>query len=367
MYDLIRSALFRLNAERAHTLATTAAKLADLTHTDAWVESNFAFEDESLQQKIWGLSFRNPVGLAAGFDKNAKLVEFWSTLGFGFVEVGSVTAQPSKGNPKPRAFRLPEDRAVINRMGLNNKGANKISRRLAKMNGRREMILGVNVAKTHDASIMGDAAVADFRESYRLLAPHADYIALNVSCPNTTEGKTFEDPDALEALLKAISEEREDLGRAVPLLVKLSPPLSNRVVYDSNVEITVELCRRYGVDGFIASNTASDREGLTATEDQLAAIGRGGLSGQPLRARSTHLVRYLYRLTNGELPIIGVGGIFSAEDAYAKIRAGASLVQIYTGLVYEGPSLVRRIKEGLIDLLEKDGFVAISDAVGADA
>ncbi len=367
MYDFIRSALFRLDAERAHTVATTAARLAVLTHTGSLLESTFEYENKRLEQNLWGVRFSNPVGLAAGFDKNASLAAFWSTLGFGFVEVGSVTARPSRGNPKPRAFRLPDDRALINRMGLNNRGARKISRRLARLDGKRDVVLGVNLAKTHDSSIMGDDAVADFRESYRLLAPHADYVALNVSCPNTAEGKTFEDPSALEALLWAIREERAALSRSVPLLVKLSPPMSERVAYDSAVEAIVELGRKYGVDGYIASNTAPDRDGLQTSEEVLHDIGSGGLSGRPLAERSTHLVRYLHRLTGGAVPIIGVGGVFSADDAYRKIRAGASLIQIYTGLVYEGPSLVRRIKEGLVQLLQRDGFSRISDVVGTDA
>lgn len=367
MYDFIRSALFQLGAERAHTLATSAAKLADLTHAASLVDSNYEYESQRLEQILWGHTFTNPVGLAAGFDKNASLVRFWPRLGFGFVEVGSVTARPSPGNPRPRAFRLPEDLALINRMGLNNKGARKVSRRLAKLSGERRMILGVNLAKTHDASIMGDEAVADFRESYRLLAPHADYVALNVSCPNTSEGKTFEDPPAFEALLASIREERSALQRDVPLLVKLSPPLSVRVAYDSTVEAIVELGRTYGVDGYIATNTTPDRDGLSTPPEVLDEIGRGGLSGRPLDARSTHLVRYLYRLTNGEVPIVGVGGVFSAEDAYRKIRAGASLIQLYTGLIYEGPSVVRRIKEGLVAHIERDGFRLLSHAVGVDA
>jgi dihydroorotate dehydrogenase len=256
-------------------------------------------------------------------------------------------------------------------MGLNNKGARKIARRLARMDGRKNdrkgLVLGINLAKTHDPAIVGDAAVADFRESFRLLAPHADYVALNVSCPNTSEGKTFEDPSALEPLLQAIREERAAMAGHVPLLVKLSPSYSDRVVYDSAIEIILELSRRYDVDGFVATNTASDRENLESDESLLGAIGRGGLSGRPLEARSTHLVRYIHRQTGGELPNIGVGGIFSAEDAYRKILAGASLIQIYTGLVYEGPSLVDRIKRGLVELLEGDGFTCIGDAVGADA
>jgi len=367
MYDFIRSALFRMDPERAHTLATTAARLAHLTRMDSFVKANFEFEAARLNQRVWGMSFSNPIGLAAGFDKNASLVRFWSALGFGFVEIGSVTARPSRGNPRPRAFRLPDDGALINRMGLNNKGAQKIARRLKRLDGHGELVIGANIAKTHNPAIVDDAAIADYRESYRLIAPHADYIALNISCPNTADGKTFEDATAFESLLLAIREERRALFRDVPLLIKLAPTYSDRVVFDSGVEVIVDLARKYGVDGFIATNTASDRESLETPDSVLEKIGSGGLSGRPIEGRSTHLVRYLYRLTGGKLPIIGVGGVFSAEDAYRKIRAGASLIQVYTGLVYEGPSLVRRIKEGLIELLDKDRFVRVSDAVGVDA
>lgn len=366
MYEFLRSALFRMDPERAHGLAATAARAAQVTRAASLLEGKFAFEDVRLRTELWGLAFDNPVGLAAGFDKNAQLVPFWSTLGFGFAEVGSVTARPSKGNPRPRAFRLPDDEAVINRMGLNNKGAAKIARKLRRFGDRNEIPLGVNIAKTPDPSIMGDAGVEDFRESFRVLAPAADYVALNVSCPNTSEGKTFEAPEALESLLSAVMAERKEMQLSVPVLVKLSPPLSEKVVFDSSVEEIVDISRRHGVSGFIASNTASDREGLTAEDTTLDKIGRGGLSGRPIEARSTHLVRYLYDLTGGELPIIGVGGIFSAADAYRKIKSGASLVQIYTGLVYEGPALVREIKKGLVQLLERDGYAYIHEAVGAD-
>ncbi|MEX0821991.1 MAG: quinone-dependent dihydroorotate dehydrogenase [Rhodothermales bacterium] len=366
MYDLVRSTLFNIDAERAHRLATAAARAAQMTRVNRLLEGTFEFDDIRLDQSIWGIDFANPVGLAAGFDKNAALVPFWATLGFGYAEVGSVSAQPSRGNPRPRAFRLPTDEALINRMGLNNKGAHKISRRLRRLKDRRRIPIGVNLAKTHDPGVMGDAAVEDFRASFELMAPHADYVALNISCPNTREGKTFEEPDALASLLDAVMHQREDSAPEVPVLLKLSPPLSDRIVFDSAVEAAVEIGLDRGIEGFIASNTASDREGLSADDEYLDAIGAGGLSGRPLEARSTHLVRYLYRLTGGAVPIIGVGGVFSAEDAYRKICAGASLVQVYTGLVYRGPGLVRDIKRGLVDLLERDGFGSIEEAVGTE-
>lgn len=366
MYDFFRNLLFRLDAERAHHLAVRSARLAQAAGLPG-IEKTFGFEHDALAQTVLGRDFPNPVGLAAGFDKNAQLVPFWQEVGFGFVEVGSVTAQRSKGNPRPRAFRLPDDAAIINRMGLNNQGAARIERRLRGLTTRAARPLGINIAKTHDPSIMGDAAIADFRESFRRLAPLAAYVTLNISCPNTTEGKTFESPDALDALLTAVFDERAAQQLDVPVLVKLAPPPTERVVYDSLVEQVLAVATAHGVHGYVATNTASDRDGLTTADSTLAAIGRGGLSGAPIEARATRLVRYLYQKTEGRVPIIGVGGVRSAESAYAKIRAGASLVQLYTGLVFEGPGLVRTIKEGLVSLLERDGFDNIAAAVGADA
>lgn len=366
MYRFVRPLLFRLDAERAHHLSMWAARLVQAI-SPALIEPLFEYEDDALAQSIWGLDFPNPVGLAAGFDKNARLVPFWERVGFGFVEVGSVSARPSAGNPRPRAFRLPDDEALINRMGLNNQGAESIARRLRRFEQRRSRPLGINIVKTHDPSIMGAEALDDFRTSFRALAPSADYMALNISCPNTQEGKTFEAPDALDDLLDAIFSERANLDVDVPILLKLAPPLSAQVIFDSQVEEIVTVAETHGVHGFIAANTASDRNGLSTDPAMLDAIGSGGLSGPPLAKRSTRLVRYLHQKTDGAVPIIGVGGVNSAESAYAKIRAGASLVQLYTGLIYEGPGLIKRIKEGLVKRLERDGFATIQEAVGTAA
>lgn len=366
MYDVFRPLLFHLDAERAHRLSLGAARLAQAT-TPFVLRSLFAYEHEALRQTIWGIDFANPVGLAAGFDKNARLVPFWKALGFGFAEVGSVSARKARGNPRPRAFRLPEDRALINRMGLNNQGARKVARRLRRMDARNILPLGVNLAKTHDPAILGKAAIEDFRESFHHLAPLARYVVVNISCPNTAEGKTFETPEALDPLLTALFEERRALGLLVPVLLKLSPPASARVVFDSLIEEILAVGQAHGVHGYVATNTAPDREALVTPAATLRAIGAGGLSGAPLAGRATQMIRYLYRKTDGQVPLIGVGGIASAEAAYARIRAGASLVQLYTGLVYEGPGLVRRIKEGLVALLHHDGFDRLADAVGIDA
>jgi dihydroorotate dehydrogenase len=366
MYRFLRPLLFRMSPERAHAVALRAAEVLQRT-AGSFVASQYQFEDERLKQRIWGRTFPNPIGLAAGADKNARAVPFWEALGFGFVEVGSVSARPAPGNPTPRAFRLPEDQALINRLGLNNDGAEAVAERLQHGRTEHGRPLGINLAKTHAPDIMGDAALEDFRASFRTLVSAADYITLNVSCPNTPDGGTFEDPAALDALLEMVAEEQEVPGLAVPVLVKLSPPPSDQVLFDTRLEEILAVAAARGVDGFVATNTTPDRQGLRTSAERLADIGDGGLSGPPLAARSTRLVRYLYQATDGAIPIVGVGGVHDAESAYAKIRAGASLVQLYTALVYEGPALVRRIKRGLVERLSEDGYASLKDAVGTAA
>ena len=371
MYRLLRPLLFRMGAEESHRLATGAARLAQRLRPEV-LEPLFRFEDAALYQKVWRLDFKSPVGLAAGFDKNAVLVRFWEALGFGFAEAGSVTARAAEGNAKPRAFRLPEDRALVNRMGLGNEGAAAVAQRLEETRPQHTAPLGINIAKTPPsatrAPLTGEDAVEDYRKSFHRLAPHADYVTLNVSCPNTEDGRTFEEPEALRELLEVVFEERERMRlRKLPILIKLSPPATDRLLYDSTLDDAVAVALACGVDGFVAANTAPDRTGLTASEERLEAVGAGGLSGPPVAGRSTALVRYLYRLTDGSVPIIGVGGVDSAQAAYEKIRAGASLVQLYTGLVYEGPGLVKTIKEGLAEQLAQDGFGSIPAAVGTGA
>jgi dihydroorotate dehydrogenase len=366
MYSFLRPLLFQLDAERAHKVSLRTAELVQSV-APSLVEPQYGFEDERLKQRLWGTVFPNPVGLAAGVDKNARLVPFWEAVGFGFVEVGSVSAMAANGNPKPRAFRLPKDQALLNRMGLNNEGAASMAERLEEGRNDRTRPLGINLAKTHDPGVMGEAALEDFRESFRLLAPQASYVVLNVSCPNAEDGQTFEDPRALDELLATIFSEQRAPGLEVPVLLKFSPPVSDRVIFDTRIEDLVSVAQAHGVHGFIASNTTSDRTGLSTPQSELQEMGEGGVSGPPLADRATCLVRYLYRVTDGEVPIIGVGGVRDAETAYTKIRAGASLVQLYTALVYEGPGLIREIKAGLVERLREDEHVSIADAVGADA
>ncbi len=332
-----------LEPETAHRLAIWALKRGLVADPDP-------FADEILRIRLWGLDFANPLGLAAGFDKNAETLG--NPLGFGFLEVGSVTPRPQPGNPRPRLFRLPADGAVINRMGFNNDGLEKVAGRLG---GRpRGRIVGVNLGKNRDSA---DAA-ADYAAGVRALAGLADYLVVNVSSPNTPGLRDLQGRERLGELLTAVGEARETTPARPPLLLKIAPDLSRDDLRD-----IVEVAVSAGVEGVIATNTTSQRpDGLSDRRRTEA----GGLSGRPLFASSTRVLSEIYRLSGGRLALIGVGGIETADQAYAKIRAGASLVQLYTALVYHGPGLVGRIKRGLAERLRADGFASLEQAVGAD-
>lgn len=335
--SFLKPYLFQKDAESAHDWAIEMSAIANNSELlQSIMKSVYSSSNVGLEKELFGLRFPNPVGLAAGFDKNGVTPLAMQSLGFGFVEIGSITAKPAPGNPKPRAFRLPEDHSLINRMGLNNQGAERIVNRLK--NYKLNIPLGVNIAKTNDMSIHGDAAIEDYKYSYDLAATVADYITINISCPNTGEGKTFEDPAALEALLAGLNINKTD----VPTLVKFSVDTQKEVI-----EQLVELCEKFGVDGYVATNTSSSRDGLKTETSVLEKIGSGGLSGRAIQEQSNKVVAWLFDCLNGKKPIIGVGGIHSFESAKEKMDAGADLIQIYTGMVYEGPGLVKQIKEGL--------------------
>lgn len=345
--SLVKPLLFLGDAETAHKQAVHIARLTShntLLRTLAkWVYSS---SNKGLEQHLFGISFPNPIGLAAGFDKNGETPLAMQALGFGFVEVGSVTAKASPGNPKPRAFRLPEDRSLINRMGLNNQGADVIIPRLKTI--KLDIPLGINIAKTNDTNIHGEAAIRDYAYSYELACTVADYITINISCPNTGEGKTFEDPDALQALLDALNITQQ--GR-VPTLVKFSVDTDK-----TTLEKLVEISERAGIAGYVATNTSSNRKQLRSSPELLQAIGHGGLSGKAIAQKSTQVVQWLHEMLGQNKPIIGVGGIDSAEEALNKLRAGAHLLQLYTGMVYEGPGLVKFIKK---ELQKVDYFTSV--------
>lgn len=355
MYKLIRPLLFTIKPEKAHEMVM---KLGGFFEKHPMLLGYLGLQNKTyhsqLQQTIWGQYFSNPVGLAAGYDKNAELVPFLEALGFGFIEVGSLTFMPSQGNPGPRLFRLPQERAIINRMGLNNVGAQQGRQNLIKT--KSQVPLGVNIAKTHDPTIVGHKAVEDFIESYELLSDQGDYHTINISCPNTTEGKTFEqDPVALRELLHEIMTRKKNR----PVLVKMSPDLS-----DHGLEDLLRHIEDFKIDGLVISNTTNDRQMLKTSSETLSQMGRGGLSGRPLRQKSNILIAKTYKLTKGRIPIIGVGGVFTAQDALDKFMYGASLVQVYSGLIYQGPAIVRNINNHLVTLLKNSGYQHLCECIG---
>ena len=357
MEPLVLRWLFNVDPELAHRFAFATAWLADRV-LPSYLKKTFEFDDPILEQEIWGYNFPNPIGLAAGCDKNALLLPFWEKLGFGHVEVGSITLGRSKGNPKPRLFRLAKDQAIINRLGLPSKGAQYVAQRLSRVTLDR-IPVGINIARIDTKSSVMD----DFCGCATLLLPHANYLTINISCPNTIGGKLLEDTHMLDGLLEKLSHL---IGTRVPFMIKLSPPDTSKVIYDSQVESILHTAINHDVSGFIVTNTADNRDGLVTPKEDLDQIGHGGVSGPPLFQRSLQMIRYVRSCVGPKYPIIGVGGISSADDAYAMICAGASLVQIYTVLVYEGPSIVKKIKQGLVERLQSDGHTSIKSAIGTD-
>ncbi len=346
---LIRPLLFQMETEQAHDSACrTAIRFTGNDFLQSVVRGVYNYQTTALAQTFWGLTFRNPLGLAAGFDKNGQLIHAIETLGMGFTEVGSITAKASEGNPKPRAFRLVKDEALINRMGLNNKGAHAVVRSLQKSS---VMPIGVNIAKTHDAAIMGDAAIRDYLFSYNKALKVADYITINISCPNTTDGKTFEDPKALEQLLSELLPQNKT---GVPTLVKLSPDLSQ-----VKLKKLIDICESHRISGYVACNTSLSHSNLNMDSKKLDKIGRGGVSGKPIASKSIATIKSIRNTIGDQKPIIGVGGIHSFETALQMLRAGANLLQIYTGLVYEGPGLVKRINQKLSSYLRNNNVNSI--------
>ncbi len=345
LYNFVGPFLRMLEPETAHRLSIRALGAGLVPQPER-------FDDACLRMSLWGLDFPNPVGLAAGFDKNAEVFTPMLTQGFGFVEIGSVTPLPQSGNARPRIFRLAEDEAVINRLGFNNEGMHKVAERLG--HGRLG-IVGANLGKNKESA----DATADYVAVAEVLAPLADYVVVNVSSPNTPGLRALQGKEPLKVLLGSVQDVMRRVSYAKqPLLLKIAPDLTDEDKADI-AEVVLEL----GVDGLIATNTTINRP------DTLKSTRRnetGGLSGRPLFSPSTEVLRDMYRLTNGKIPLVGVGGVASGWDAYAKIRAGASLVQLYTALIYQGPALVNKINQELVGLLFKDGFASITEAVGAD-
>lgn len=358
--SILRPLLFRLSPETAHELALqTLSK----SFGSRWIRGLAArhYSGQSFGElRRFGLTFPNPIGVAAGFDKNGVAVEGLASLGFGFVEVGTVTHLPQPGNPRPRLFRLPLDQALINRQGFNNHGAAALAERFARH--RPNCVLGINIGKSRAVEL--EDATADYLASFELVYPHADYIVVNVSSPNTPNLRDLQRADVLEALLFALQERNKELteqqhGKLVPMLVKIAPDLSL-----PELEAVVDVAQRANLSGIIATNTTTNRDGLRTPNAVVQACGEGGLSGKPLNQRSTEIISTLFRLTKGRMTIIGVGGVFTAQDAWEKICAGASLVQLYTSFVYQGWGIAREINDGLAEILKREGINSLDDAIG---
>ncbi|MGB7208895.1 MAG: quinone-dependent dihydroorotate dehydrogenase [Pyrinomonadaceae bacterium] len=349
---LIRPALFLFDAERAHEFGIEAVRLG-LAGIFVQGNTNHGESDQFLNLERFGLKFDNPLGIAAGFDKNAVVVNQLAALGFGFVEVGTVTFEPQKGNEKPRLFRLPKDHALINRLGFNNEGARKIAERLKNID--RKCVVGVNIGKNKD--VPNEEATGNYLKSLDLIHSVADYIAVNISSPNTPNLRELQNSENLEDLLGALQNRNQELG-AKPLLVKIAPDLT-----EAEIEMIVDTCLRLKVSGIIATNTTISRDDLKTAN--AAEFGSGGLSGKPLASRSIEVIRTIYRHSKGRLPIIGVGGIFSGKDAFEKIAAGACLLQAYTGFVYHGPSFAQDINAALTALIKERGFSNIDQVIGS--
>jgi dihydroorotate dehydrogenase len=356
--SLVRPILFRLPPETAHELALHSLPLF----------SKFAprpRETPELKINRFNRWFRNPVGLAAGFDKNGIALESLAALGFGFIEAGTVTFHPQPGNPKPRLFRLAADQALINRAGFNNAGAAAFVHRV-EHHRPGNCVLGISIGKSKIAPL--EEATADYVASFDLVYKLADYVAINVSSPNTPQLRELQQSDQLSSLLVALQTRNRELQQRyerqapIPLLVKISPDL-----HRGELEMIVDVIQRLQIDGIIATNTTISRDNLRTDKTTVDSCGEGGLSGKPLTSRATQMIAELYQLTGGRIPLIGVGGIFTAQDAWEKICAGASLVQLYTGFIYKGPGIVRQINEGLVELLRREGFASLEAAVGSQA
>lgn len=335
-------------------------KLAENMGGGGLLKKIYSAADNRLSSTVMGISFPNPVGLAAGFDKNAEVYSGLAALGFGFVEVGTITPKAQSGNDKPRLFRLADDKAVINRMGFNNEGAERIKENLRDFE-KAHITIGINIGKNKITP--NEDAANDYEKCLEVLYPYGHYFVINVSSPNTPNLRDLQETESLRHLIASILDKKRDLeqngAQKKPIMLKVAPDMADEQMSD-----IIRLAKEEGLSGIIATNTTLSREGLRSRD---TASEAGGLSGLPLKERSTAWIREIYREVGDKLPIIGVGGIFTGDDAYEKIRAGASLIQVYTGMIYEGPGIAKNINARLIELMDRDGIHHISEVVGADA
>ncbi len=341
MYELVKKMLFSLSPERAHhitvRLLSILAHLPLMPNLLQWI---YTYSHPSLEREVFGLKFKNPVGFAAGFDKNGDYYNVLNNFGFGFVEIGSVTPEPQPGNPRPRIFRLVEDDAVINRMGINNNGVKYTVGRLQK--NPPKLIVGGNIAK--NTKTPNEDAGKDYEKAFSLLYDYVDYFVVNVSCPNVKDLTDLQNLEATADIIDRLLALRRYFDDYRPILMKISPDISRE-----HLDSLLDLMLISGIDGVVATNTTRSRDGLTTDPEKLAAIGNGGLSGAPLYEKSLETIRHIHEYTKGILPIIGVGGIMTPEQAKAMLDAGASLIQIYTGYIYNGPGYVKKILKYLVN------------------
>ena len=340
MYRIVRFFLFLFNPEAIHHITFKMIKITGMITGKLWTfRLLFKLKDARLEREVFGLKFANPVGLAAGFDKDAKLFDELASFGFGFVEIGTVTPLPQEGNPKPRLFRLKGDCGLVNRMGFNNQGIEAVVARLRRR--KTNIIIGGNIGKNKVTP--NEKAVDDYQICFEKLFPYVDYFVVNVSSPNTPGLRDLQEKSPLTDLLNRLQELNNAKDKRKPILLKIAPDLTNEQLDD-----IIEIVADTKIDGVVATNTTIDRGGLKTDKNKVDAIGNGGMSGKPVRARSTEVIKYLADKSNRAFPIIGVGGIHSAEDALEKLDSGATLLQVYTGFIYEGPSLVKRINKAIL-------------------
>jgi len=340
MYKLfIRPFLFTRTPEVAHKLTFGLIKLVNNIGFGFMFKLLYSYKNSKLEREVFGIKFPNPVGLAAGLDKDAEVSDVLGKIGFGFVEIGTVTPKAQPGNPKPRAFRAKKDKGLINRMGFNNEGVDACVERLKKR--KSKVIIGGNIGKNKVTP--NEEAISDYEKGFNALFDHVDYFAVNVSSPNTPNLRELQDKKPLTDLLNRLMELNNEKNTPKPILLKIAPDLTN-----SQLDDIVDIVSDTKIAGLIATNTTIERKNLSYSEEWIENVGNGGLSGLPLKDRSTEVIRYLSQKSNGKFPIVGVGGIHSAEDAIEKLEAGASLVQLYTGFIYEGPGLVKKINKALI-------------------
>lgn len=356
---ILKPILFRHDPEHVHDFFVATGKVLGTTALSRWAVGLFCrYENPMLETDVCGIHFKNPIGLAAGFDKDVELTAVMPAVGFGSMEVGAVTRHPYEGNKGLRLARLPDDESLIVYYGLKNIGAEKIEKKLRTL--QFKIPTGINIAKTNRSDIKGEASVQDYVETYRMIGKYFAYVTLNVSCPNAQDGCTFQEPHMLDELLFAISKE----GKICPVFLKISSHLS-----EEELDGILAVVEKYSfVDGFITGNLSKRRDilDLKSSKERLDLIPAGGISGKPVRELTTNMIRSIRKKTGGKYVIIGLGGVFTAEDAYEKIKAGASLVQIITGLIYGGPTTVKNINKGLVRLLKQDGYAHVSEAVGKE-